>query len=212
MRTPPGRLGRQWLIRRIETGRRGRDVLEQKRRALLRHRARLEAELGEAREEWEHAVSKAERRWQLAAVLGGERSLELALAAPIQAATVRVGWRNALGVVHPVEVEVNVPESGPPVAGSVALAQAAMAYRRALTSAARYAVARTAWERLSTELEATSHRLRAIERRWIPDHERALAELELALDESERSEIVQIRWFRDRLPQARLTAQAKPAE
>jgi V/A-type H+-transporting ATPase subunit D len=212
MRTPPGRVGRLWLIHRIEVGQRGRDVLEQKRQALLRQRARLDPELAEARAEWARAAGEAERWWQLAAVLGGERSLELATVAPVEAASIRIDWRNALGVVYPADVEVAMPDSGGPLLGSVALAQAAIAYRRALTAAARYAVTRTTHERISSELEATSHRLRAIERRWIPRHERALAELELGLDESERSEIVQIRWFRDRLSDGRLTGLATPAE
>lgn len=199
MRTPPGRVGRLWLMHRIDVGRRGRDVLEQKRRALLRQRARLEPELAEARGEWEQAAREAERWWQLAAVLGGERSLELAVAGAIPPADVRIDWRNALGVVYPADVEVEAGGRDEPAGGSVALAQAVIAYRRALAGAARYAVVRTAWERVSSELEATSQRLRAIERRWVPRHERALAELELALDESERGEAVQNRWFRERL-------------
>jgi V/A-type H+-transporting ATPase subunit D len=199
MRAPPGRVGRLWLIRRIETARRGRDVLEQKRRALLRQRARLEPELDEARGEWERAAGEAERWWQIAAVLGGERTLEHAISRVTEPAEVRIDWRNALGVVYPADVEVGTVDDGAPVGGSAALAQAAAAYRRAFACGARYAVAGTAWERTGTELEATNHRLRAIERRWIPRHERALAELELALDESERTEVVQTRWFRDRL-------------
>jgi V/A-type H+-transporting ATPase subunit D len=199
MRAPPGRVGRLWLIRRIETARRGRDVLEQKRRALLRQRARLEPELAEARGEWEHAAREAERWWQLAAVLGGERTLEHAVTGVTGSAEVAVDWRNALGVVYPADVEVRAVDRVAPVGGSAALAQAAISYRRALACAARHAVASTAWERTGSELEATNHRLRAIERRWIPRHERALAALELALDEAERTEVVQTRWFRDRL-------------
>jgi hypothetical protein len=67
MRTPPGRVGRLWLIHRIEVGHRGRDVLEQKRQAPLRQRARLEPEPAEPGR------------------------------TPVQAASVRIDWRNALG-------------------------------------------------------------------------------------------------------------------
>ena len=199
MRTPPGRIGRLWLLRRLEVARRGSDVLEQKRRALRRQLERIDSELAEARSDWESSAREAERWWQLAAILGGERSLGLARTAHASPASVRVDWRNALGVVFPADVDVEVEATDAPVGGSSALAQAAVAYRRALTDAAHFAAVRAAHERITAELEATNHRLRAIERRWIPRHERALAELELALDEAERSEIAQVRWFRDRL-------------
>ena len=37
-------------------------------------------------------------------------------------------------------------------------------------------------------------RLRAVERRWIPEYETALAALELSLDESEREQGTRVRW------------------
>ena len=43
-------------------------------------------------------------------------------------------------------------------------------------------------------LRATTQRLRAIEHRWIPEHERALAALELALDEADREDTIRVRW------------------
>jgi V/A-type H+-transporting ATPase subunit D len=190
-------------MHRLEVARRGRDVLEQKRQALLRQRERLEPELAEARRSWEKDAREAERWWQLAAVLGGERSLELARLGRIEPASVRIDWRNALGVVYPADVDVRSEDAAGPVGGSPALVQAVAAYRRALSSAARLAAASSAWERVGAELDATGHRLRAIERRWIPRHEHALAELELSLDESERAEIAQARWFRDRLRERR---------
>ena len=193
LRAPPGRAGRLWLIHRLDVALRGADVLDQKRLALLRQRARLAAVLEETRSDWERAAREAETWWNRAAVLGGERMLELAAAGGSTRAEVRVEWRNSLGVVHPAEADVTT--GGPPVPpGSSALAYAAGAHAHALEAAARYGATRMAYERTEAELRATALRLRALERRWIPEHERALAARELALDETEREDAVRNRW------------------
>jgi vacuolar-type H+-ATPase subunit D/Vma8 len=64
----------------------------------------------------------------------------------------------------------------------------------ALDAAARYAAARTAHEAIGAELVATTRRQRAIERRWIPEHEAELHRIGLALEEREREDIARARW------------------
>ena len=206
LRPPPGRSGRIWLLRRLAVAHRGKDVLEQKRRA-LRHRVDQVAEqLGEARREWETEAAEAETWWQRAAVLAGERPLELARASPPGPAEVTLTWRNTLGVVYPDSAEVEVPPAELfPAGGSAALAYAAQAHGRALEAAARLGAVQTAYRRTSEELRATTQRLRAIERRWIPEHEGALAALELALDEADREDTARVRWFVARRDGATLT-------
>lgn len=194
LRVPPGRAGRIWLLRRIAVASRGRDVLEQKRRALLREAERLRRQRDEARVEWEEAVRDAEAWWRRAALLAGERALQLSVALAPVPAEVTVRYRNALGVSAPVEAELRLP---PPVSGargSSALAFAAAAHRRALEVGARLAVAERAHEATLAEAAATSRRLRAIERRWLPEHEGALERLELELDEVDREDAARVRW------------------
>jgi vacuolar-type H+-ATPase subunit D/Vma8 len=82
--------------------------------------------------------------------------------------------------------------------GGAALEPAAAAHRRAVEAAARYAAARSSHRRVAAELALTARRLRTIERRWLPEHERALVELELRLDEEEREESGRIRWAAER--------------
>jgi V/A-type H+-transporting ATPase subunit D len=65
---------------------------------------------------------------------------------------------------------------------------------RALEAAARHAAAACALRQVRTELRATIRRLRAVERRWIPEYETALAALELSLDEAEREQGARVRW------------------
>jgi V/A-type H+-transporting ATPase subunit D len=206
LRVPPGRAGRLWLLRRLGVARRGHDVLEQKRRALLRQLERLDGLLEDARREWDESARAAELWWQRAAVLAGERLLELACAAAPRYADVRLTWRNSLGVVYPSDATVSLPVGELfPTGGSAALAYAAQAHRRALDAAAQLGVTERAHARTAAELRATTQRLRAIERRWIPEHEQALLELELALDEGEREEASRHRWLGRRLA-ARETA------
>ena len=138
LRPPPGRAGRIWLLRRLAVARRGKDVLEQKRRALRRRVEQLDEQLEEARHEWETEAAEAETWWQRAAVLAGERPLELARASLSGRAEVTLTWRNTLGVVYPDSAEVAVPQGELfPAGGSVALAYAAQAHGRALEAAAR---------------------------------------------------------------------------
>lgn len=207
LRVPAGRAGRLWLRRRLAVARRGHDVLEQKRQALRRQLERLDDLLGDARREWELRAVDAERWWQRAAVLAGERPLELAQGAVRGRAEVKVVWRNALGVVYPSEAAVALPAGEAfPSGGSAALAFATEAHRRALEAAAELGAAELAHRRTARELEATTQRLRALERRWIPEHERVLREVELALDESDREEASRVRWVIRRLERARVDA------
>lgn len=200
IRRPPGRAGRVWLVRRLAVANRGRDVLEQKRRALARQLERLDAELEEARRDWDERAREAERWWQRAAVLAGERPLELARSAAQERAEVTLAWHNALGVVFPADADVSPPAGRLfPAGGSAALAFAADAHRHALEAAARLGAATLARDRTATELRLTSQRLRALERRWIPEHERELRELRLALDEGDREDAARSRWTIRRL-------------
>lgn len=187
-------------MRRLAVANRGRDVLEQKRRALARQLEQLDAQLAEARHDWDERARDAERWWQRAAVLAGERPLELAREAVQERAEVTFVWHNALGVGFPGDPAVSPPAGRLfPAGGSAALAFAADAHRHALEAAARLGAASLAYERTARELRLTSQRLRALERRWIPEHERELRELRLALDEGDREDAARSRWTIRRL-------------
>jgi V/A-type H+-transporting ATPase subunit D len=200
LRLPPGRAARLWLLHRIDTARRGYDVLDEKRRALLREEEQARVRAGEAERAWAESAAEA-RRWLLrASVLAGERPLRLARSYAGGPAEVELTWRNTLGVVNPAAAALSLPPPGRSAAfvGTSALVLAAEAHRRALEAAARLAVARETHERVAAELERTVRRLRAIERRWLPRHEGALESLELRLDEEEREESLRLRWARHR--------------
>jgi V/A-type H+/Na+-transporting ATPase subunit D len=189
IRVPPGRAGRIWLLRRLEVARRGADVLDQKRRALLRERRRLAERLGAAATDWNaraHALA-GQRRLRLAALHSGT-------------VTVAVRWRNVLGVLVPIDAsfEPGVTPDFVALGGGASVALAAQAHVEALSAAAVYAATRAAYEAIAIQLATTTLRLRAIEQRWIPDHEAALKTLELTLAENELADIVRARWASER--------------
>lgn len=198
MKPPPGRAGRLWLVRRLEVARRGADVLDQKRRALLREQHRLEQELGPAEDEWMRRARAAREANARALAIVGERRLRLAAAHCRAPAELDVAWQNLLGAASPRSATVTLAAPPDLVAlGGPSVAISAAAHREALEAASAFAALRAAREAIGLELTATNRRLRAIERRWIPQYRHALAALDLALDESERDDISRVRWALD---------------
>jgi V/A-type H+-transporting ATPase subunit D len=195
VRHPPGRAGRPWLARRLAVARRGAELLDEKHRALTRERLRLEPLVREARLEWERRAREAELWMTRAAVLGSRRQLTTAAAAP-EPATLTVRRRSVLGVACPVGAELAAGGGADPAAlgAGAALLCAAAAHRRAVAAALDVAVLDGALRRVHDELRRTALRRNAIEQRWIPAHEAALAELEIALEELEREDGARVRW------------------
>jgi V/A-type H+-transporting ATPase subunit D len=194
IRHPPGRAGRPWLAHRLDVATRGAELLDDKQRALLRERARLLPTLARAREQWNRLAGEAEAWLIRAALLGGERALALAAPEDGAPASVTVRWQTILGVTCPVDAQVDGPAPGGAALGaSAALIEAARAHRHALEAAARVAVAERALTLVESELRATSLRRNAIRHRWIPAHERALTDLDRALEELEREDAARVR-------------------
>ena len=194
VRHPPGRAGRPWLVHRLEVAQRGAELLDDKHRALLRERARLQPEVARARERWERQARDAERWAIRAALLGGERQMAISAAIAPAHATVTVRWRTVLGVTCPADAEVqDVPGSELPPGASAALMEAAQAHRRAAEAAAQVGVAERALSLVESDLRSTSLRRNAIRHRWIPAHEQALAALTATLEELEREDGARVR-------------------
>ena len=200
LRAPPGRAGRIWLVRRLEVARRGVEVLDQKRQTLLREQQRLSEGLERSARDWELKAREAAAWNDRAIAIAGERRLQLAAFRAAGRCTVEVEWRNALGTVFPAGATVRYGLAPDLVAlgGGSAVALAAAAHAEAAVAGAEHAAARAAYDAIAAELTATTRRQRAIERRWIPEHEAALRRLQLALDEREREDIARVRWALER--------------
>ena len=197
LRIPPGRAGRIWLVGRLEIGRRGAELLDRKRHALLRERERVRAEAADARAAWEEAATQAALWSDRMAVLDGAGRLELLARHVHEKASLEVSWSNLMGARIPAIEAAAVPD--PPaiaaLGGSSAAVIAARSCCEGVRAAARYAVAQRAERELTDELARDGRRLRALQDRWIPQHEAALARLDLALDESQREQAARVRWL-----------------
>jgi vacuolar-type H+-ATPase subunit D/Vma8 len=197
---PPGRAGRLWLVGRLATARRGKELLDRKWQLLEHDARRLALRRSETRQAWENSYAEAQRWGRRSAVLGGQSGLSLAANAVSGRALVDVKWRDTMGIRHPDDSACSLPVLDPAeiAAGNAALRPAARAYRRAIEAALSHAIAETAFQRIDEELRATKRRTRAIERHRLPALEEALRELQLRLDELELEERVVGRWSRQR--------------
>jgi V/A-type H+/Na+-transporting ATPase subunit D len=190
---PPGRAGKLWLTRRLQVARRGADLLDRKLRI-------LQAELGRFRDaeartaaEWVRCCADAERWLLRASMLGGERAVRLG--ADGQLATVTIPYAVTMGARHPAGPTCLIP--APVTWDGPTLTWTRQAHAAALTAAVQHAAAAEAFRIIEAEALATRHRLRAIEDRWIPRLEQALAEVTLALEEQELADAVRLRLAAD---------------
>lgn len=190
LRLPPGRAGRLWLERRLVSARRGAELLDRKLRLLLQEERRCAARVESSRQAWEAACGEARYWGLLAAALGDETGP--AAGAPA-AADVEVEWASVLGVTYPARVRYEPPVvDGTLIDPTGALPPARAAYRRAAEAAARHAAATASAAVLGAEVTATRQRLRAIEDRWVPALEDALARLRTTLAEEETSDAARL--------------------
>jgi len=200
LRVPPGRAGRVWLLRRLDTAQRGAELLDRKRQALLAEQARVRREADQAREAWQRSAAAVTCWRARAAILDGEDRLEqlarhVGGRASLQLTAVRLMGAE-LVEVRDLELPARLPVSA--LGGSSAAVLLADACREATVAAARLAAASRAESELAVQLASAARRLRALRQRWIPLHEQALAQLELALDESQREQAMRVRWLGER--------------
>ena len=197
MSPAPGRAGRAEAERRLQTARRGAELLERKQRILELSIAELSARAAAAQRAFAEAAASA-ARWQArsAALDGMEQILE---ARPAETAEVRVRLTAAMGSTYPAGIDCTVPPNEAP-GGSSALAFSVQAHREALQAAVRVAAARRAVEVVEADLEATRTRQRAVENRWIPRLEQALELIRRRIEEQELEETLRLRWAADRQP------------
>jgi len=204
LRIPPGRAGRTWLLARLDVAHRGAELLDRKRQVLLGEQARVRAEAEQARRDWAQAAAEVETWTSRSGIVDGAGRLELLARHAQDRASLQVSWLNFMGARMPRAEAIDVPE--PPavsaLGGSSAAVLLARACCEATRAAARYAIAERAESELAAELGRAARRLRALRERWIPQHERALAALDLALDESQREQAIRVRWLAGRSPRA----------
>ena len=178
----------------------GLDVLDQKRQALLREQQRLAEALADANRAWELKAREAAVWNGRALAIVGERRLRARGAAVAGSCEVEVEWRNALGTGFPAGASVRLVLLPDFVAlgGGVSPSRSRRRTQDAVAGGRRLRGSRPDRHRDHQGARDDYRRQRAIERRWIPEHEAALHRVELALDEREREDIARVRWASDR--------------
>ncbi|CEA07926.1 V-type ATP synthase subunit D [Arthrobacter saudimassiliensis] len=190
-----GRAGRAEAERRLETARRGAELLERKQRILEHTVTRLRGRAAQAQQAWEEAARAAAVWLQRSAALDGmERIRE---AAPGAWARVHLQTAVSMGIEYPASAGCELPAFADQ-AGSSALVFAARSHAEALRTAAVSAAARRALELVEADLEGTRARQRAVENRWIPRLERTLDQIVRRIEEQEMEETLRLRWAADR--------------
>ena len=177
LRIPPGRAGRTWLRQRVASARNAADLLDHKRRELESELARLGTILTQQSDRWRQASANARLWLNRLDATAGARAFRIAAALESAVADARLEWRQVMGVRYPVDFDLVLP-AAPAIAlldGGAALSVAIGAYRTATEAAVAHAVARTAHARVRAEYERTVRRLRALQLRAIPAHERHFA-------------------------------------
>ena len=190
---PPGRGGRVYLAQRIGVGTKAVELLERTAELLAREQARLREVTTRTRSAWEDAVREADL-WGMRALLAGGRDHLERVAGQVEPAAVRLTWRTQAGVTYPGTAALVPTGAVVNLPGPESLGRGAAACRRALEAAVQHAAATGALERVTAELTTTTRRLRAIRDRWLPVVEAELKDLDLALDERDRQELVLLRW------------------
>ena len=174
------------LQARLDLARHATDLLHNKEEALQRERTRLGGHAVRAAQQWRDACENASRQLLRARALGGSGELARMLDWPARRAVVTTNWQAAMGVTYPGTVS-STPGDPPELTQTAALVPVVDAYRAALEAGAQHAAAATALDRLENELAVTRRRRRAIEQRLQPTLESQLHQLDLKLDERNRS-------------------------
>ncbi len=198
IRVPPGRAGQVWLRRRLAIAHRGIDILSRKQRLLADERDRRQPQAAVTRAAWVDASTEAER-WCSRSLRVGHRNQIALVSAQIPApATMSVNWHNVMAVAIPGKTACVFPDVALAAAsgGSSATDRAVVALADAVAKAAEHAAIQRALTNIDAELLQTRRRLRLLERRRVPQLEEALRASRERFEQSEREDILRLRWAR----------------
>ena len=177
----------------IALARQGRELLEQKRTALMRELMRVADRVLTSSDALQQAATEARAALARAEAIAGSEAVRSAamatrgeLALEVQAATV-------MGVSVPVIEQKRVTRSvlgrGYSITGtSVTIDEAAAAFETEVDSLIQLAESELRLTRLAAELQRTSRRVNALEQILIPRLEAERDFIQMALDERERTD------------------------
>lgn len=173
--------------------RQGRDLLEQKRTVLLREFKRVVDTVARDAEILQQTAARAVVALGRAEAMAGTEAVRSVAMAARSDLPLRIGTVNVMGVKIPhIEQRVvsrSLLDRGYAITGtSVSIDEAAVAFEAEVESILNLTESELRLARLSREIQRTSRRLNALEHHLIPRLEAELKQIQMALDERERSD------------------------
>jgi V/A-type H+/Na+-transporting ATPase subunit D len=177
----------------ISLARQGRDLLDQKRTALMKEFLHIADTVLEHSEALQHAASEAWLALARAEAVAGPEAVKSAAMASRGELLLQVTTANIMGVKVPQIEQKKVSRSalgrGYSIVGmSTTIDEAAAAYESQVDAMIHLAESELRLTRLANEIQRTSRRLNALDHLLIPDLESERDYIQMALDERERTD------------------------
>lgn len=189
----PTRMELSKLKKKLESARRGRKLLKDKRDELMRQFMNMIKENRRLRTEVEAAVSEANRYMAVAGSVMQREVLETALMLPKQEIELDVEEKNVMSVMIPVfnpryrtDSESGIYSYGTAFT-SIDLDGAVAALNSVFPKMIRLAEVEKSCQLMADEIEKTRRRVNALEHIMIPDYEETIKYITMKLSENERS-------------------------
>lgn len=199
---------------RLGLARQGRELLEQKRDALMHEFYREVRTVYAAHDELEAAAGAARHALEEARVLLGTDTVSAAAAGAVGEINVTIELMTVMGVHVPAVssrdlVRTPAVRGRAPAASGPALEMAAEAYEHEVTVAIKVASLEARARRLAREIRRTSSRVNALRTKVIPQLEAEARAISLALEQHERDDRFRLKRVRSRRDPSRADATAR---
>ncbi len=189
--------------RREAIARKGRDLLEGKRQALVGELLEAAKSAATARDTLRQAVQRARDRLTIAQAVLGQEAIAAAGFAARRDLGIELIERNVWGLRYPDvrhEAAARAPGGrGAPLAGTPPLLdEAAAAWEDTLDGVLQAVSVQWRLRRLAEEIRRTTRRIHALEDRLLPDLARRIRAVRARLEESEREDRFRLQRFKAR--------------
>lgn len=193
----------------ISLARQGRELLEQKRTALMKELMRIADTVMEHSDALQHAADKARRTLVRAEAIAGTEAIKSAALASRAVFPLQVTTTNIMGVKVPHIEQKRMSRSifgrGYSVVGtSLTIDEVASAFELEVEVIIQLAESELRLMRLAAEIQKTSRRLNALEHLLIPRLENERDFIQTSLDERERSDHFRLKLMKRLLERKRI--------
>lgn len=201
----------------IVLAKQGRDLLEQKHKALMKEFLRVADTVMKWSDALQLASDEARRALALAEVYAGAEAIRSAALAAQTELPLHVTSTSVMGVKVPIieqkKVSRSILERGFSVTGtSITIDEAASAFETEVNAIIQLAECELRLTRIADEIQRTSRRLNALEHVLIPRFEDERDYIQMMLDERERSDHFQLKLVKRLLERHRELSDAIPGQ